>query len=130
MQPDIQGHFATVRDTLRVCRGEAQAMTIEALAERAGIGRRECEALLETCLAVFPFPVAAGAKGYFIPTSSEEINHYVKSLRSRAVKIFLRQRTVIRKAQEAGWPRAGREFANPPSVQGELFMTQKVTAHS
>ncbi len=127
MQPDIQAHFATVRDTLRCCRGEAQAMTIDELAERAGICRRECEALLETCLAVFPFPVAAGAHGYFVPTSSSEINRYVQSLRSRAVKIFLRQRTVIRKAQEAGWPRSGREFANPPSVQGELFMVQKIT---
>ena len=128
MATDLQASFQTIRDTLRVCRGEAQAVTIEDLARRCCICRRECEELLETRLADLPFPVAAGAHGYFVPVSADEINRYVQSLRSRAVKIFLRQRTVIRLAQRAGWPRQGKTFANPPSEQGELFMMSRITA--
>ena len=121
MNPDLQASFAVIRDTLRTCRGEIAAVTIDALAARCGIGRRECEELLESGLACFDFPVAAGAHGYFVPTSAAEINHYLRSLRSRAIKIFLRRRTVIRLAQRAGWPRAGNLFSNPPANQGELF---------
>jgi hypothetical protein len=127
MSTDIQQSFQIVRDTLRVCRGEAQAVTIDELARRCGIGRRDCEALLETCFEDFPFVLASGSRGYFIPTSADEINAYDRSLQSRAVKIFLRRRRLIRKAQAAGWPRQGKLFANPPSVQGELFMVSRLT---
>lgn len=122
-----QPSFVIVRDTLRTCRGEAQAVTIKELARRCGIVRRECEALLETRLADFPFPVAAGARGYFVPIAADEINSYARSLQSRAVKIFLRRRTVIRKAVSAGWPRAGKLFMDPPAGQMDLFNVHKYT---
>lgn len=127
MQND--NYFHTVAELLRTRRGEEQAITIDQIVTLTGMSsRRECEELLEKRLADFPFPLAASARGYYIPTSAEELNRYVASLRSRAMKIFLRQRTVVRKAVAAGWPRAGRIFAPPPGEQLSLFITRRFSS--
>jgi len=80
--------------------------------------RRTTEELLEHRLADFPWPLVATSAGLFIPTDPEEINHYQRSLRARAVKIFLRARTVRRKALAYGWRRDGKWFACAPRQMG------------
>lgn len=113
--------FEAVRRVLCTRRGRRNAITIDQLVVLAGLqNRRACEDLLETRLADFQFPLVADSAGYYIPNTAAEINHYLDSLQSRAVKIFLRRRTVIRKANAAGFPRPGKHFADPPAVQKEL----------
>lgn len=115
--------FENVRRILVEHRGRANAITIDQLAFLAGLpSRRACEDLLETRLADFQFILVADSAGYYIPTCAAEINHYLDSLQSRAVKIFQRKRRVIRKALTSGLPRQGKHFIDPPAVQKELAL--------
>lgn len=105
------------------CQGREKAIVINDLMSRAGIpNRRVCEKILETRLQDFPFPLASGSEGYFIPTQSDDINHYLESLESRAMCLFHRKKNVIRKALAAGFRRVGKRFQNPPSIQAELAL--------
>ena len=113
--------FEQVRRILVEHRGRANAITIDQLCHLADLpSRRACEDLLETRLADFQFILVADAHGYYIPTTADEINHYLDSLQSRAVKIFLRKRRVMRKALASGLQRQGKHFSDPPALQKEL----------
>lgn len=120
MPADLQPLFLIVRDLLATARGRKLAWTLDRLAEAAGTSRRDVEQVLEERLSDFPFPLVSGSPGYWIPEDAEEINHYRASLRSRAVKIFIRAKRVAVMARRAGWPQEGRLFRNPPARQGEL----------
>ena len=120
MTADLQPLFLIVRDLLATARSRKLAWTLDRLAEAAGTSRREVEQVLEERLSDFPFPLVSGSPGYWIPEDADEINHYRASLRSRAVKIFLRAKRVASMARRAGWPQEGRLFRNPPARQGEL----------
>jgi len=116
-------YFDAACRILSACQGRGNAITIDALAERAGIPhRRIAEHLLETRLADFPFVLVSGPRGYFIPTAQEaaEINRYLDSLESRFRKMWRRRRTVIRKALTDGFRREGKAFVGRP-MQAELF---------
>jgi hypothetical protein len=116
-------YFERACRVLVECRGHDRAITINDLMARAGINsRRVCEKILETRLQDFPFPLASGSDGYFIPTQSEDINHYLDSLESRAICLFHRKKNVIHKALAAGFRRVGKRFQNPPSSQPELAL--------
>jgi hypothetical protein len=119
-QPD-PAHFRAVCWLLRDARGEDNAMTLDEITARAGLpNRRTAEALIEQRLQDFPYPLVASGAGYFIPTQAEQINTYLRSLRGRALKCFLRMRSVNRKALAQGWKREGKWFARPP-LQLDLF---------
>ena len=101
--------------------GPEKAITLDDLTVRAGIPcRRETEELMELGLSRMPFLLVADKHGYYQPTDADQINRYTASLRSRAVKAFMRARTVRRKAFAHGWRREGSRFVRP-ATQGELF---------
>lgn len=115
--------FGRVRDCLAGCVGEERARTIEEIQRLCGLpNRRATEELLEAKLGNFPWPLVSSSRGYYIPRTAADINHYIRSLRARALKIFIRRRTVCRQAAKAGWRRAGREFECPPQ-QAELRLS-------
>ena len=102
--------------------GPHLAVTLDELTVRAGLpNRRAAEQLIERRLADFPFTLVAGAGGYYIPTSADDVNRYAHSLHSRHRRMQLREATVRRKARAAGFVELpdGR-FANPPAQQTEL----------
>jgi hypothetical protein len=106
---------------LHTARGEENAITLDDLTARAGLpNRRTTEAMMEQRLPDFPYPLVASSAGYFIPTTSDQLNTYLRSLKSRALKMFLRSKTVARKAIANGWQREGKWFARPPA-QLDLF---------
>ena len=84
------------------------------MASEIGSSRRHTEILLETFLDRFPFPVCAGAHGYFVPETVDEINHYCASLKSRIRCISIRLRTVRRAAEKTGWRRENNAFVEAP----------------
>lgn len=113
--------FEAVVRLLIDARGEDRALTLDEITARAGLpNRRTTETLMELRLQDFPYPLVAGGAGYFIPTQADQINRYLQSLRSRAMKCFIRARNVSRKAVAQGWKREGKWFARPP-VQLDLF---------
>lgn len=120
---NLDTYFASVSSILAVHRGESNAITIADLTLRAGLpNRRATEQLLELRFADFPFPLVSSSAGYYVPAKAEEVNHYLNSLQSRAVCIFLRKRAAMRKALRSGFRREGKRFVDPPQArQGELF---------
>jgi len=81
--------------------GRERAIKAEALAEMFGyrddrIIRKAIEELIDDDLPVCS--VTESPAGYFIAGSREEAERYTKSLRRRAVLIFLRRKKVIRNA--------------------------------
>jgi hypothetical protein len=116
-----QDQFLAACRILQSARGESNAITLDDLTARAGLpNRRTTEAMMEQRLPDFPYPLVASGAGYFIPTTSDQLNAYLRSLKSRAVKMFMRSRTVARKAVANGWKREGKWFAKPPA-QLDLF---------
>lgn len=113
--------FEMLRDALITCEGEAEAYTLQGLAEYCGCSRRKVEAILEERLEDLGFAIVSGSAGYWRPQSADEINHYVNSLQSRAVKIFLRKKRVIRLAKNSGFLQEGKTFTNPPTKQREFL---------
>lgn len=113
--------FSAAIRILHAAHGEANAITLDDLTARAGLpNRRTTEAMMEQRLPDFPYPLVASGAGYFIPTTADQLNVYLRSLKSRAVKMFLRSRTVANKAIANGWKREGKWFARPPT-QLDLF---------
>ena len=127
----IDEAFPHVVAMLEHAHGEHNALTLDEITARAGLPtRRTAEELFETRLSLFPYPVVAGGAGYFRPLHARNLNAYINSLRSRAVKCFLRARKVRRLALKAGWPMEGRAFAEPPKQlefdeQGSGFRVQE-----
>lgn len=120
-----QNDFLRVRALLQTRIGEAAAITLEQLVEQAFLSsRRDAEQLMETRLADFGFPLCAGSRGYFVPQSPDEINHYLNSLKSRIKCIAIRLRTVRQNAAQAGWARDGQQFSRPPPRRDFLFEMQ------
>lgn len=118
---DGEEEFLAVMKLLWSARGELNAITLDDIVTRAGLpNRRTAEYVMEQRLQDFPYPLVASARGYYQPTTADDINRYTRSLRGRAVKCFLRVRTVRRKAIAAGWRREGSAFARPPA-QLDLF---------
>jgi 2'-5' RNA ligase len=108
--------------TLASARGRERAITLQALADAAGVPRREVEEVIEHRLAEFPFVLVAGAAGYFIPNRPDDINAYLHNLHSRHRRMQLREAVVRRKARAHGWPEEQGRFVAPPAVlQQELF---------
>ena len=117
-------HFDAVVRLLINARGYANALTLDEITARAGLpNRRTTEVLLETRLADFPYPLVANGAGYFIPTGADDLNTYLRSLRGRALKCFMRMRAVTSKAVAQGWKWEGKWFARPPQ-QLDLFEEQ------
>lgn len=113
--------FEAVVRLMNGARGVEHAMTLDEITARAGLpNRRTTEALMEEYLPRFPYPLVASGAGYFIPTSADQLNDYLRSLRSRAIKMFKRSKVVVNKAIAHGWKREGRWFARPPQ-QLDLF---------
>lgn len=94
----LPGQLMAVLDVLRDRRGETVAIPAPDIATAAGIladGSRTARGsavrhLLETHYDRLPWPVVAGARGYYRPDSAEEYRHYWNSLRSRAACILER----------------------------------------
>lgn len=97
--------------------GERRAVTIQAMADRAGLSRREVEQALEVHLSDFPFPLVSGSAGYWQPTTPDQINHYRHSLTSRLRALARRMDTVAAKARAAGWKEEGGRFTAAPVQQ-------------
>ena len=112
---DTGAWFTPICRLLASCKGEEQALTLQEIADFLHVPeRRTVEQTIESNLDRFPWPLVSSSAGYFIPTTADEINRYLTSLRSRAVKIFMRARTVRIRAVAFGWHREGRSFVNPP----------------
>ncbi len=81
--------------------------------------------ILEEHLADFRFTVCSLSRcGYFRPIRASELNDTLASLRNRAMKNFIRRRTVLRKAlAEQRFERRGAEFCDRPAVQKEMALT-------
>lgn len=108
---------------LRTATSQAQARTLDELAELCACSRRQVEHVIETRFADFPFALVAGDRGYHQPEDADQLNRYLSNLQSRAVKIFLRKRRAAVLARRSGWPRQGKAFVDPPARQLELIPT-------
>jgi len=118
----VEPYFEPVNRILAAAVGRRQAVPIAELVERAGIpSRRLAERLLELCLDRFPFLLVAGPRGYFRPTSADDINAYLHGLHSRHDRLAQRERTVRRRARLEGWPQRDAAFYDPPTTQPDLF---------
>lgn len=126
---DTESIYPAVVEILRAARGAAAAVPINRIVSLLGLDvshstRRQIEHVLEVHLDSFPFFLVAGSGGYYIPTSAEDINHYLRSLESRCRALFIRRRTTIKRAHAAGYRRQGRTFLDPLPVslgQQEFF---------
>ena len=112
--PQAVDHLQAI---LAAATGESRAVTIQAMAELTGLGRREVEQALEIHLPDFPFALVSGSAGYYRPTDPGEINHYLSSLTSRLRALTRRQATVRAKALAAGWKEEGGRFVSAPVQQ-------------
>jgi len=120
---ELPAAFHPIRAALTVANGMVNAFTLDDLAARAGVARREVEEIMEHHLADFGFSLVSGSAGYWRPEDAAELNRYIASLRSRALKCFRRAKRVTAAARRDGWPLHGRTFLNPPARQGELDFT-------
>ncbi|NQT93786.1 MAG: hypothetical protein HQ559_13585 [Lentisphaerae bacterium] len=119
---DTDSIFRPLERLLSDAVGKANALTLQDLADRLLVDRREVEQTIEQRLLDFPWPLVAGNKGIYIPTEAEEINRYLHSLHTRHRRMQIREATVRRKAKAAGYPEENGEFVNPPqAAQSELF---------
>lgn len=126
MNPTHDQFEAVVR-VLFDAMGESNAVTLNDLVTRAGLpNRRTAEVLIEQRLKDFPYPLVASGAGFFRPTVPDHLNHAIASLRSRAMKILHKAKTIRMKADAAGWKRDGRLFARPPA-QLDLFEKGQTT---
>lgn len=115
--------FYSLQQCLLTCEGEKEAYTLQGLADACGCTRRIVEKILETRLEDLGFVVVSGSAGYWRPQSADEVNHYLNSLQSRAVKVFLRKKRIARLAKASGFVREGKNFTNPPTRQREFLFT-------
>ena len=123
MIENLDQYFAAASAILAGRIGEENAITIAELVAAAGIpSRRAAEQLLEPKFSDFPFPLVSSSRGYYVPSRAEEINHYLASLRSRAICIFIRRRTALRKAMKAGFKRQGKVLVDPPKLGQAEFV--------
>lgn len=114
----MEVYFERVCRVLHAAVGPDWAMTLDEITTFCKIPtRRTTEKLFELHLSRFPWPLVADGRGYYIPTSAEQLNRYCASLRGRALKDFMRRRTVMQKAVACGWKRDGKAFARPPQQQ-------------
>lgn len=113
--------FALLQDALHGALGEREAWTLQGLAEYCGTSRRMVERVLEERLDDLGFVIVSGSSGIWRPTTAEEVNHYLASLQSRCVKMFLRKKKVARLALESGFKRDGKTFEDPPARQREFL---------
>jgi hypothetical protein len=108
------------------CVGGAKAMTIRDIADLLAVPVRLVEKAIEENIARFPFPLVADGAGYHVPTEPDEINRYAESLRGRCIRIFMRRRSVIRKAVACGFKREGKVFtAAPQQMELDLGVSAK-----
>lgn len=105
--------------------GPDRAVTLDQMSERLGICRRSVEQLIQSRLSDLPFPVVAGAEGYFRPTLAAHLNAYRHSLRRRHVPLKRREDTVTAKAIAAGFRFEGDDFTDPPGLQFDLFTVER-----
>jgi hypothetical protein len=84
--------------------------------------KRPIEKLLEEHLEDFPFIFVSCGRGVYIPTSAEDINAYLDSLRSRQSKVYHRIKRLKAKAIDAGYVNAGRHVQER-THQDPLFST-------
>jgi len=117
-------HFESVRDVLSRHRGPGHAITINALAEAAGvyrddgsIDRRTTELVLQLHKDDFPFIVVGGSKGMFVATQPEDLNHELRSRVSRVKNIMRGYHTLKRKAEKLGWRWENNRFTAAPKQQ-------------
>lgn len=114
--PNEISDYDKLERTLRACKGERWAVTINQLQGILGMpNRRAVEQLLEDSYERFRFPVCSGYDGYFIPVTADEINHYYASLRSRAGKLFRRMAILRKRAEEVGYERQSHTFTAAPA---------------
>lgn len=110
--------IAALRDAV----GPDRAITLQALADRLCLQRREVEELIEHHLPDLPFVIVAGTSGLYQPAAAADINAYLTNLHNRHRRMQLREETVRRKARAAGWPEENGRFVNPTKLeQAELF---------
>lgn len=121
--------WGLISRALSTCEGESRAFTISELASIGCISRRECEHLLENCLERLPFVVVSGTAGYWRPSSADEVEHYLASLRSRLVKLARRRRTIKRLALASGFVHEGGRIAPAPAKQREFLFPSMEGAH-
>ena len=114
--------FCRMRNILALRFGENAAITIDELAMASGLSRvdkhgalvpmrRHAETILEERFSEFPFLLVSGARGYYRPANPGELARYYNSLRSRLVKLCLRQRTLRAKAATSGFVREAGTWA-------------------
>ena len=83
-------------------RGADAAVPLSAIAERLGMGRRQTERALQALVDAGEYPIVAGARGYWLADSPDELTAYMATLRHRALEIFRRYRGVGRARDRMG----------------------------
>jgi hypothetical protein len=112
--------FERLVGILAFAMGPNKAQTLDQLAARLGVCRRSIEQTVQEFLPQFPFALVADGAGYYRPTSAQQINGYISSLRSRHLPLKRREETVIHKAQLEGWHYEGERFKE--AVQNRQMM--------
>lgn len=115
-------YVSRLTQLLRHARGRRNAITLDRMVKICGLpNRRVAEHLLEHHLEDLGFCVVSGDKGYWRPITADEVNHYQNSLQSRLRKLAKRKSSVRRMAARDGFIRDGKQFQDPPAIQGDLF---------
>ena len=89
-----------LKDILYQHRGRDHAIPSRVLCDMTGLEDRALRLLIDELIdeGMSIVSVTEPPAGYFVASSREEAQRYSKSLQSRAVKIFLRRRKIIRNA--------------------------------
>jgi len=97
--------------------GREHAITAAEIARRTGIGDEAgttVRMVIAEVYEFFPAPVAALNRGFFLPETAEEFEHYDANLCSRLREMGRRLAIFRRKAAAAGYRREGRVYRPPP----------------
>jgi hypothetical protein len=126
---EISSHYYSIVEAIMSeHRGAAKAITLQEIAIRSGIrtesgqpDRRTVEIILQTCKADFPFIIVGSAKGMYVATDVEDLNHEINSRLSRIKNIQLGISAIKRKAKALGWKQEANHFVEAPR-QKELAL--------
>ena len=78
-------------------RNEANPLTGKSLADLTGLTKREVEAAIQKERRE-GFPICATSQGYYLATTTEELNRYCEKLKRQAIEVFKTRQALIKKA--------------------------------
>ena len=84
---------ARVWDVVRTCKGRGLALTIQVVADRAGVKHRRTQQIVQDLIRKRAKPIGSSSAkppGYYVITDAAELDEAYRSLRNRGIKCLVR----------------------------------------